>query len=334
MDIPFYKTYDGDRIPAIGFGTFGSDHVDPASVAASVRTAIRLGYRQIDCAAVYGNEKEIGTVLHEAMTGKIPDTPAIERKDLWITSKLWNDKHAPQVCTQAFFQSLGDLGLDYVDLYLVHWPFPNFHPSHCDVTSRSADARPYIHEEFMALWHELEILVDKGYIRHLGTSNMTIPKLEMVLRDCRIKPAFNEMELHPSFQQPALLSYVRNAGIIPIGFCPLGSPNRPDRDKMPDDIVDMEMPSVMALAAKHKCHPAAICLKWARANGIIPIPFSTKERNILSNLEAVCQDPLTEAEAASIPDCNSRLVKGQVFLWKDAGDDWTKLWDPNGTIEH
>ena len=101
-------------------------------------------------------------------------------------------------------QSLADLQLDYLDLYLVHWPFPNFHPPHCDVESRSPNARPYIHENFMRTWRKMEELVDLGLVRHIGTSNMTIPKLELLLRDARIKPAVNEMELHPHFQQPEL----------------------------------------------------------------------------------------------------------------------------------
>ena len=240
-------------IPAIGFGTFGSDHADAAVVSEAVATALKAGYRHIDCAAVYGNEKEIGEVLRRAMAGQIDGLPGLRRDELWITSKLWNDRHAPGVCTETFKKSLSDLGLDYLDLYLVHWPFPNAHEAHCDVTSRAASARPYIHEEFMTLWHELEKLVDEGLVRHLGVSNMTRPKLELVLRDCRIRPAFNEMELHPSFQQKDFYDYVKAQGIGIIGYCPLGSPNRPERDTTADDVVDMEMPSVKAAAAAHRC---------------------------------------------------------------------------------
>lgn len=322
-------------IPAVGFGTFGSDHADADLVSASVELALKAGYRHIDCAAVYGNEKEIGQVLNRAMTGKIDGLPALKREELWITSKLWNDKHASGVCTETFKKSLSDLGLDYLDLYLVHWPFPNAHEAHCDVTSRAASARPYIHEEFMTLWHELEKLVDAGLVKHLGVSNMTKPKLELVLRDCRIKPSFNEMELHPSFQQKEFYDYVKSQGIGIIGYCPLGSPNRPERDTTADDVVDMEMPSIKAAAAAHGCHPAAICLKWANQRGHVPIPFSTKERNIVSNLECLMEDPLTDAEMKAIADDdrNCRLIKGQVFLWEGCGDNWHKLWDENGVIE-
>jgi diketogulonate reductase-like aldo/keto reductase len=314
----------GAAIPAIGVGTFGSDHVGNEQMAESVRLALALGYRNIDCASVYGNEREIGRVI--AASG-------IPRDELWITGKLWNDMHGQGKVTEACKKSLKDLGLDYLDLYLVHWPFPNYHPPKCDITSRSENARPYIHEEFMETWREMERLVELGLVRHIGTSNMTKAKLSLLLRDCKTRPTFQEMELHPCFQQPEFLAYVKEQGIIPIGFCPLGSPNRPERDMAEGDAVDMAHPIVVEIAKAHRCHPATICLKWAHANGIIPIPQSTKERNLASNLESVCSDPLSPGEIERLRqvDCNSRLVKGHVFLWKGARD-WTDLWDLDGTI--
>ncbi|WP_320129478.1 aldo/keto reductase [uncultured Sphaerochaeta sp.] len=314
----------GARIPAIGIGTFGSDHVSNEEMAQAVHTSLSLGYRNIDCASVYGNEKEIGKVL---------ETFPVKREELWITSKLWNDMHGKGNVLASCKKSLSDLGVDYLDLYLVHWPFPNFHPPKCDVTSRSDNARPYIHEEFMETWREMETLVDLGLVKHIGTSNMTKAKLTLLLRDCRIRPSFQEMELHPCFQQQEFLSYVKEQEIIPIGFCPLGSPNRPARDMTEGDAIDMAHPIIVEIAQKHNCHPASICLKWAHANGIIPIPQSTKERNLLSNLQSISSDPLSNEELEQLKhiDCNSRLVKGQVFLWKEA-KDWTDLWDLDGTI--
>jgi len=230
-------------------------------------------------------------------------------------------------------QSLKDLRLDYLDLYLVHWPFPNYHPPKCDVSSRSPDARPYIHEEFMETWQAMEELVRQGLVRHIGTSNMTVPKLKLLLQSCSIRPVVNEMELHPCFQQTAFRSYLAEQDIIPIGYSPLGSPNRPERDTTSEDVVDMEHPIVVELARKHNVHPAAICLKWARGNGIVPIPQSTKERNLRSNLESVLSSPLTQEELDLLggAECNNRLIKGQVFLWKEA-DSWHDLWDEDGTI--
>ena len=223
--VPHKSVYTGARIPAIGLGTFGSDRIPGEQIAEAVLGAASVGYRHFDCAAVYGNENLIGHSLRKILEGGVP------REELWITSKLWNDKHAEEDVIPAFEKSLQDLQLDYLDLYLIHWPFPNFHAPGCDVTSRSPDAKPYIHENFMKTWRKLEELVEEGLVRHIGTSNMTIPKLRLVLRDARIKPACNEMELHPHFQQPELFQFVIDHGMVPIGFSPIGSPARPDRDR-------------------------------------------------------------------------------------------------------
>jgi len=215
------RLYTGARMPAIGLGTFGSDHVSADEIADAVVGAAKVGYRHFDCASVYGNEDRIGVALREVMAGGVP------REDLWIASKLWNDKHGEDDVIASCRQSLADLQLDYLDVYFVHWPFPNFHPPHCDVSSRSPNAKPYIHENFMRTWRKMEALVDLGLVRHIGTSNMTIPKLRLLLCDARIQPAVNEMELHPHFQQPELFEFVRANGIEPVGYCPVGSPNRP-----------------------------------------------------------------------------------------------------------
>lgn len=312
------------EMPIIGVGTFGSDHISSNEMAEAVRKALQIGYRNIDCASVYGNEKEIGEVLHSS---------GIKRDELWITSKVWNDSHGRENVIRSAKQSLKDLRLEYLNLYLVHWPFPNYHPPHCDITSRSPDARPYIHEEFMETWAAMEELVTMGLVRHIGTSNMSKAKLALLLESCTIRPAVNEMELHPCFQQPELLSYVKQQGIIPIGYSPLGSPNRPERDTTAEDVIDMQHPTVVRIAQQHACHPAAICLKWAQANGVVPIPQSTKERNLKSNLESVLSDPLSEEEITALKqaDCNNRLIKGHVFLWEGA-ESWHDLWDEDGII--
>ncbi|MGD0343597.1 MAG: aldo/keto reductase [Acidimicrobiales bacterium] len=309
-------------MPAIGLGTFGSDRFGADEIAEAVAGAFEVGYRHFDCASVYENEAQIGCVLR-----------GLPRDELWVTSKLWNDKHALGDVVPACRQSLADLGLDYLDAYLVHWPFPNFHPPGCDVTSRSPNARPYVHEEFMATWREMESLVEQGLVHHLGTSNMTIPKLELLLRDARIAPAVNEMELHPHFQQPALFDYVCSRGIAPIAFCPIGSPTRPDRDRSSDDTVDIEDPVIVAIAADHGVHPAVVCVKWAVQRGQTPIPMSVRRNEYESNIEAVVADPLSPAEMARIAriDRNNRLIKGHVFLWRD-GQPWEDLWDVDGGI--
>ena len=323
--IPQRELYTGAHMPAIGLGTFGSDHVTPAQVAGAVRGAAAAGYRHFDCASVYGNEPEVGGALESLLAG------GIKREELWITSKLWNDKHGEDDVIASCCKSLADLRLESLDLYLVHWPFPNFHPLGCDVTSRSADAKPYVHENYMKTWRKMEELVDRGLVRHIGTSNMTIPKLKLVLRDARIKPAVNEMELHPHFQQPELFQFVVDNGIQPIGYCPIGSPGRPERDRTPEDTAPTEDPVIVKIANRHGIHPAAVCIKWAVQRGQTPIPFSIN--NYRANLAGVVGDPLSKEEMQQIGgiDRNCRLIKGQVFLWKD-GQTWEDLWDIDGEI--
>jgi alcohol dehydrogenase (NADP+) len=325
--VPERRLYTGARMPAIGLGTFGSDHAGAKEVAEAVKGAAAAGYRHFDCASVYGNEKEIGAALKDIFKG------GLKREELWMTSKLWNDKHGEHDVIPSCQGSLADLGLDYLDMYLVHWPFPNFHPPGCDVTFRASGAEAYIHEHFMQTWRKMEELVDRGLVRHIGTSNMTIPKLKLVLRDARIKPAANEMELHPHFQQPEMFAFVRANGIEPIGYSPIGSPGRPERDRTPDDTSPIEDPAIRRIADRTGVHPASVCIKWAVQRGQTPIPFSTNPRHYASNLRAVVEDPLTDDDMRAIAqiDRNCRLIKGQVFLWKE-GQSWEDLWDVNGEI--
>jgi len=325
--VPKRKLYTGAEMPAIGLGTFGSDHVSPGEMAEAVTGAISVGYRHLDCAAVYGNEERIGAALAELFKR------GLRREALWITSKPWNDRHAEDDVIPACRRSLADLRLHYLDMYLVHWPFPNFHPPGCSVESRSPNARPYIHGNFMKTWRQMEKLVDLGLVRHIGTSNMTVPKLTLLLGDARIRPAVNEMELHPHFQQPELFEFVRAHGIEPVGYCPLGSPNRPQRDRTPEDSVDLDDPVIVRIAQRLGVHPAMVAIRWAVGRGQTPIPQSTNRRNYLANLRAAAAEPLPDEDMRAIAaiDRNCRLIKGQVFLWKpDQG--WQDLWDPAGAI--
>jgi diketogulonate reductase-like aldo/keto reductase len=323
--VPHRKLYTGAEIPAVGLGTFGSDRFTAGQIADAVSGAAQIGYRHFDCAAVYG--KEIGFSLQKAMKG------GIKRAELWVTSKLWNDKHAEEDVIPACQQTLTDLQLKFLDLYLVHWPFPNHHAPGVDVNSRDPHAIPYIHSNFMKTWRQMEKLVAMGLVRHIGTSNMTIPKLNLLLQDAKIKPAANEMELHPHFQQPEFFKYCIDHAILPIGFAPIGSPTRPDRDKSPEDTVDIQDPVIVKIAARLNVHPAVVCIKWAVQRGQVPIPFSIYPKEYLSNLKAATVDPLTEEEMQEIAGINknNRLIKGQVFLWERA-KDWQDLWDLDGQV--
>ena len=323
--VPTRTLYTGAKMPAIGLGTFGSDRFSPDQVAQAVIGAAEVGYRHFDCASVYGNEREIGHSFHTILSG------GIRRQDMWVTSKAWNDMH--DRIEESCEKTLKDLQLSYLDLFLVHWPFPNYHAPRCDVSTRNPNAVPYIHDNFMKTWRQMERLVDRGLVKHIGTSNMTIAKLKLLLRDCRIKPVCNEMELHPHFQQPELFEFVRNNGMVAVGYCPVGSPKRPERDKTDTDTVDIEDPVILAIAKRLGVHPATVCVKWAAQRGQVPIPMSVTRANYLANLQSLTTASLTDNEMQQIAgiDKQCRLIKGQVFLWKDART-WEDLWDLNGII--
>lgn len=325
--VPQRTLYTGAKMPAVGLGTFGSDRFSGEEIAEAVKGAISVGYRHIDCASVYGNEHLIGKSLQEVLN------TGVKREELWVTSKVWNDMHGDGDVLISCAKTLKDLKLEYLDLYLVHWPFPNYHAPGVSVDSRDPHARPYIHEEYMKVWRQMERLVEIGLVKHIGASNMTIPKMKLLLRDAKIKPACIEMELHPHFQQPEFFKFVIDNGIVPIGFCPIGSPTRPDRDKTETDTVDIQDPVIIKIAQRHNVHPAVICVKWAVQRGQVPIPFSIYRNEYLSNLMGSVVDPLTDEEMKEIAtiDKNCRLIKGQVFLWEGA-KGWEDLWDLNGEI--
>ena len=314
------------KIPCIGMGTFGSDRFTPEQVANAVKGGLEAGYRLFDCAAVYGNEDMIGKVF-----GEVFEKGEIKREEVFIISKIWNNMHGKGDVLLSCAKSLKDLQIDYIDLLFVHWPFPNHHAQGVSVDARDADSRPFITEEYMTCWRQMEKLHDMGLVRSVGMSNMTIPKFEAVLPLCRIKPAAHEFEMHPAFQQEELYNYCVEKNITPIGYCPIGSPNRPERDKTSEDIAATEMPEIIEIAKAHNIHPALVCIKWAYQRGQIPIPFSIN--NYKSNLECILSEPLTSDEMEKIKkaDKNCRLVKGQVFTWSTASS-WKSLWDEDGKI--
>jgi len=325
--VPQRKLYTGAKLPAVGIGTFGSDRFSGEDIAEAVLGAISVGYRHIDCASVYGNEHLIGASLQTAMAG------GIKREELFVTSKVWNNMHGDGDVLLSVAKSLKDLRLDYLDLFLVHWPFPNHHATGVAVNSRDPHAVPYVHENFMKTWRQMERLVAMGLVRAIGTSNVSIAKLKLILRDAKIKPAANEMELHPHFQQPELFKFCQDNQIVTIGFCPIGSPTRPDRDKTDTDTVDIQDPVIVKIAQRLGVHPAIVCIKWAVQRGQVPIPFSIHRNEYLGNLKCATENMLSDTEMRELAgiDKQCRLIKGQVFLWPSA-QDWPDLWDESGKI--
>ena len=251
--VPQRKLRSGALMPAIGLGTFGSDHVSPDEVADAVSGAFEVGYRHFDCAAVYGNEDRIGRVLQ-----------ALPREDIRVTSKLWNDKHAPGEVVLACQASLADLRLGYLDTYLVHWPFPNYHPPRADVTSRSrrpALCPPRVDGD----------LGRDGAVGRYGTGapyrnvQYDRPKLELVLGT----PASPRRSTRWSYTAlpTTAVSLCAQPGYRADRVLPHRSPARPVRDRSPDDSVDIEDPVLIDIARDHGVHPAVICVKWAVQRG-------------------------------------------------------------------
>ncbi len=318
----------GEKIPCIGMGTYGSDHFSPEEIANAVSLAIGYGYRMFDCASVYGNEAQIGEAFSLAFSQGI-----VKRDELFVTSKIWNDMHGRGDVLISCAKSIKDLGLDAIDLYFLHWPFPQMNECHCKSETPDLKSAHFSVDRFISTWRQMESLVDMGLVRYIGMSNMTIPKLDVILPLCRISPVAIQMELHPSFQQEELFNYCIEHQIQPLGFCPIGSPTRPESETMCTDIVDIELPEVVSVAQAHHVHPAVVCLKWAVQRGQIPIPFAADAQYLLSNLASVTDDPLTDAEMMLLKQSerNCRLIKGRQFVWKDA-NGWEDLWDMDGII--
>jgi alcohol dehydrogenase (NADP+) len=309
-------------MPAIGLGTFGSGRFSGQDIAAAVLGAAEVGYRHFDCAAMYGNEDLIGESFQAILKGGIP------REELFIVSKLRSEKHREADVIPACRATLEDLQLDYLDLYLVHWPFRLSSPSPNAMLNSKPQAEPYQHEKFMETWRQMEKLVDLGLVKHIGTSNMSVAKLDPLLKDAHIKPAANQMELHPHFQQEEFFDYLNQNRIAAIGYCPLGSPTRPDANMDPNDTVDLEDREVVKIAKRLNVHPAIVCIKWAMQRGQTPIPFSIFRNEYLSNIRGAVSPPLTDEDmkVLSQVDKNCRLVKGYMYMSEEQ-QHWKEVWD-------
>jgi len=286
---------NGLKMPILGLGTWKSK---PGEVAAAVEHAIKVGYRHIDCAAVYGNEPEVGAGIKAA---------GATRSDLFITSKLWNTKHHPDDVEAACRQTLADLGLDYLDLYLIHWPLAfergdNKFPKNDDGTVRyDTTVSP------TETWLAMEKLVEKGLVKSIGVSNFNSEQIADIISKGKIKPVTNQVECHPYLNQSRLLAFCKERDITLTAYSPLGSPDRPWAK--PDDPKLLDDTKIQAIAAKHKKSPAQIVLRWQVQRGVIVIPKSVTPSRIVENSE-LFDFTLSEEEMSVIDsfDCNGRII--------------------------
>ena len=326
--VPQRVVAGGATMPAIGLGTFGSDHVSAERVAAAVYDAIRLGYRHIDCASVYGNEHLIGESLERVMA------EGVRREELWITSKLWNDNHDPSRVAPALERSLRDLRLDHLDLV----PRPLAVPQHPSAGRRRGLAR---FERAAVSARALHGDLGGAREARRPRSRAAHRDLEHDRPEAATRPP---RRAHPSGRErdgaaPALPA----ARAVRVRPGERHGPDRllagrlagpPERDRTPDDSVDVEDPVIVAIARRLGVHPAVVCIKWAIRRGQVPVPFSITRANYHANLRgrwsmSRLRTP-TWRRSPGI-DRNCRLIKGQVFLWK-AGQPWEDLWDLDGTI--
>lgn len=258
MTVPSIALNSGFDIPQLGYGVF---KVDAAETERNVLDALEAGYRHIDTAAIYGNEEGVGRAI--AASG-------IARDELYITTKLWNDRQSGEQPQQAVAESLEKLGLDFVDLYLVHWPTPE-------------------RGTFVNAWQQLVAIRDAGLSRSIGVSNFLVEHLEAIGRESDVVPAVNQIELHPAYQQREITSWCAERGIRIEAWGPLGQGKYPL----------LEEPVIVAAAAAHGKSAAQVVLRWDIQNGTIVFPKSTNPARIRENLD-VFDFALSDAEMASI----------------------------------
>ncbi|MBM7693765.1 diketogulonate reductase-like aldo/keto reductase [Peribacillus deserti] len=260
---------NGVKMPWFGLGVFKVE--EGPELVNAVKTAIQHGYRSIDTAAIYGNEEGVGQGIREGI-----QAAGISREALFVTSKVWNADLGYESTLKAYETSLEKLGLEYLDLYLIHWP----------VEGKYKDA-----------WKALETLYKDGRVKAIGVSNFQIHHLEDLMKDAEIKPMINQVEYHPRLTQKELQAFCREQGIQMEAWSPL----------MQGQLLDNEV--LAEIAQKHNKSTAQVILRWDLQNGVVTIPKSTKEHRIAENA-AVFDFELTKEEMEQIDRLNQNLRVG------------------------
>ena len=303
---------NNDKMPALGLGTWLSE---PGEVYSAVKTAIKEGYRHIDCASIYGNEKEVGRALKECMADG-----TVKRNEMWITSKLWCNMHAKADVLPAIKQSLQDLQLAYLDLYLIHWAVALKKDS---MSPQSANDMVSLHDiPLTETWEGMEDAKNEGLTRHIGVSNFGKKNLHKLIINSTLKPEMNQVECHPYLQQEALFAYCKQHEIHLTAYSPLGSFGRPNTFKASNEPILIADPTIAKIAKSNNVTPAQVLIGWALHRGMSVIPKSVNPKRILENLQAE-QLILSEQDMNTIAglERNYRYVTGQ--FWVTEGGPYT-----------
>ncbi|XP_046455158.1 aldo-keto reductase family 1 member B1-like [Daphnia pulex] len=296
--VPKVKLNNGHEMPILGLGTWKSK---PGEVTQAVKDAIDAGYRHFDCAFVYQNEAEVGQALTEKMASGV-----VKREELFITSKLWNTFHSPESVEPALKKSLSLLGLDYLDLYLIHWPISLIDKEGELFPKDDNDKLLYKSADHVDTWRAMEKCVEQGLVRSIGLSNFNSKQIQHVLDNCKIKPVVNQVECHPYLNQKRLIDFCKERDIHITAYSPLGSPDRPWAK--PEDPSLLADPKIKAIADNYKKSTAQLLIRYQVERGVIVIPKSVTKTRIEQNFD-IFDFQIGESDMQYIDslDCNGRF---------------------------
>ena len=316
-----------NSMPVVGLGLW---KIDPANVAQAVYDAIKAGYRHLDSAADYGNEAEVGEGIKRAI-----DDGLCTREELWVTSKLWNTFHREEHVAAACRKSLDDLGLDYFDLYLVHFPIALRYVDFADryppewLFDPSAEA-PTMQRDLVPLsetWSAMERLVDDGLARHIGVCNYNTGLLHDLMSYARIKPAMLQIESHPYLTQEALIRTAQEYGMAVTAFSPLGASSYLELEMASQEETVLTERVVAEIAERHDVSAAQVVLRWGLQRGTSVIPKTTKPERLSENL-ALAGFELSQDEMAAISGLNkNRRFNDPGVFCADAFNTFHAIYD-------